>query len=220
MTDVSLPLGPGRAISQHRSRKTYEALIATGFRLLEQQEFESITIADIAREAGYSVGAFYARFQSKDEYFEAMVAQHLQERADARRKLFDTAPANALPETIIKNIVDYYWRQRRFWRAALMRSTNDPAFWEPINQSGEDFLELLTARIQNDSGRALTAVERKNVGFATHMVLSVLNNRIVNRPHPSLIDHENFVADLVRAFRLVSDYDRITSSVPTATAST
>jgi hypothetical protein len=68
---------PGRAIKPDRGRKTYAALVETGFQLLESRDFESISIAELARSAGYSIGAFYARFDSKDEFFHALTARHL-----------------------------------------------------------------------------------------------------------------------------------------------
>ena len=59
---------PGLNIKQKRSKKTYDALIKSGFRLLKKREWASITIAELSRAAGYSVGAFYTRFRSKDEF--------------------------------------------------------------------------------------------------------------------------------------------------------
>ena len=211
MTDVIPSVGPGRKIRQERGRKTYEALLAVGFKLLEKQEFESITIAELAKAAGYSVGAFYARFRSKDEFFEAMVAHHLRERSVAREHLFATEPRESLVPAMIDDLVAYYWQRRRFWRAALLRSAKDPKFWAPINQNGREFVTLFTNRIQCDAQRPLTSADRENIRFAVHMVLGMINNRIVNRPRPSLIGHSTFVENLTRAFSLVADYDRLTA---------
>ena len=85
------PTEPGRQIRQQRSRKTYNALVATGFKLLQKRELEAITISELAAKAGYSVGAFYSRFRSKDEFFDAMVARHLEERTADRNQIFATA---------------------------------------------------------------------------------------------------------------------------------
>ena len=63
---------PELRIRQKRGRVTYDALIDTAFTLLEQKEFDEISIAELAQKAGYSVGAFYARFHSKNELFDAM----------------------------------------------------------------------------------------------------------------------------------------------------
>jgi AcrR family transcriptional regulator len=208
------PPGPGIVIKQERGRKTYQALIAAGFKLLEKREFEAITIIDISRVAGYSVGAFYARFKSKDEFFEAMIAHHIRERAVSREELLANAPRDKFVEQLIEQLVDSYWRRRQFWRAALMRCVRDPTFWAPIYNSALQFVGLVTDRIQADAGRQLTEAECDNIRFAIHMVFGMVNNRIVNRPKPSLIGNSTFVANLTRAFRLVSDYDRLMGGNP------
>jgi AcrR family transcriptional regulator len=207
--DAEVQAGPGRKIRQARSRRTYQALIDAGFRLLESEEFESLTIAGIAEEAGYSVGAFYSRFESKDEFFEAMVAHHIAERTAERARLLATESRDTLISALIDGLVRHYWRRRRFWRAVLMRSTNDPEFWAPINASAQEFVGQLTMRIESDAGRKLSETEISNIRFAIHMALGVINNRIVNRPNPSLNGRSAFVKNLTRAFMLVSDYDRL-----------
>ncbi|MFC1841153.1 TetR/AcrR family transcriptional regulator, partial [Thermodesulfobacteriota bacterium] len=68
---------------QKRSKKTYDAMIKTGFKLLRKRPWDSITIAELSRTAGYSVGAFYARFKSKDEFFDALAAHHRKARKAA-----------------------------------------------------------------------------------------------------------------------------------------
>lgn len=209
MTKVKLPVGPGRTIKQERSRKTFNALVSTGFKLLQKNEFESLTIAGICRSAGYSVGAFYARFKGKDEFFAALVEQHLRDRTSARGRLLVKASREALIDTLIDDLVTSYWRRRGFWRAVLMRSAHDAAFFAPISQHGRVWVEDVTERIQQDAGRDLTEVERENIRFALHMVLGMINNRIVNRPRPSLLGHSSFVRNLTRAFRLVSDYEAL-----------
>src|SRR5690606_23753040 len=103
-------------IKQRRGRRTYDALIATGFKLLEQREFESITIAELSQAAGYSVGAFYARFKSKDEYFDALIAHHLEERTKTREPMFANLPDDVWIHELLADAVTYYWKRRRFWR--------------------------------------------------------------------------------------------------------
>ena len=209
MRTVPNSAGPGRTIRQERGYKSYQAFIDTGFKLLELQEFASITIAELARQAGYSVGAFYARFHSKDEFLEAMVAQHIRERSQARRQLIENASKDEFVGSLIEDLVDWYWRRRGFWRAALMRSVHDPDFWVPIDESAREFLAAIIGRIQTYAGRRLTRAQTANVTFAVHMVLGMVNNRIVNRPRPSLIGTETFARDLARAFRLIADYDNL-----------
>ena len=198
---------PGRSIKQQRGRKTYDALVATGFELLEEKELEDITIAELAQKAGYSVGAFYARFRSKDEFFDAMIADHLDERRKTRRKQFADLPADVLIAKVIDDTVSYYWGRRRFWRAALIRSIREPDFWEPLRGLGHEFASSIIAHIAERAERKLTKSEQTNVRFALQLVLGTINNAIINRPGPILIGQKQFVESLVRAFKLVSEYD-------------
>lgn len=200
---------PAQRIKQQRGQRTYDALIETGFTLLEHKELESISIAELAKAAGYSVGAFYARFRSKDEFFDAMIAHHLEYRTRERDRLLATVPDDRLIDELIEELVTYYWKRRRFWRAALVRSIRDPKFWEPIRQHGRVFADLLVERINKRAQRPLTKSERLNVSFAFQLALGTINNAILNRPGPIFIEQDLFIQNLARAFRLVSDFDRL-----------
>src|SRR5690606_6666616 len=196
-------------IKQKRARRTYESLVSTAFKLLNDREFDSITVAELAQAAGYSVGAFYARFKSKDEFFDALIAQHVEERKRVRDKLFETLPEETWIHDVIEDAVNYYWRRRRFWRAALIRSIHDSEFWQPIREQGHEFATLCVKRIEQEAGRALTKPEEMNVRFAVQIALGIINNTIINRPGPIFMGQTEFVDNLTRAFRLVSGYDEI-----------
>jgi AcrR family transcriptional regulator len=201
------PVAFGKRIKQKRSQKTYDSLIATAFKLLERREFEDISIAELTRHAGYSVGAFYARFESKDELFDAMVQQHMDDRRKSRARLFASLPEDALIRALMKNTVHYYWTRRRFWRAALIRSMWDPDFWQPLRKLGHEFADSIIERMSRSADRPLTETEQTNVRFAVQVALGTINNTIINRPGPVFMGQTEFVDNLTRAFRLVSGYD-------------
>ena len=219
MARPSESVSPDRRIKQKRGRKTYHALIETGFALLEHRELEAISIAELARAAGYSTGAFYTRFRSKDEFFDAMIAHHLEYRTQARDRLLATVPHHTLIDALIEDLVQYYWTHRRFWRAALIRTIRDPDFWEPIRIHGREFADLLIERIGKHARRPLTKQEDTNIRFAVQFALGTINNAIINRPGPIFLGQELFVKNLVRAFRLVSDYDNLMRAADKVTPS-
>jgi AcrR family transcriptional regulator len=200
---------PGLNIKQSRSKKTYDALIKTGFQLLKKRDFDSITVAELSQSAGYSVGAFYARFRSKDEFFDAMVAHHLESRVAASEHLFSTVHNDDLIDELIEDIVHYFWTNRKFWRAALVRNIRDPEFWAPIRQSGHDLASRVIGILSEQANRPLTDLEETNVRFAFQITLGTINNTIINRPGPIFMNQRLFVEKLTRAFRLVSDYDNM-----------
>jgi AcrR family transcriptional regulator len=212
MSAASPAVGASRRIRQKRSQKTYDALIATAFKLLEEREFDEISVAELAQKAGYSVGAFYARFKSKDELFEAMLAQHFENRRVARAKVFAETPDDSLIYEHMRQTVGYYWARRRFWRAALFRSIRDPGFWEPVRTLSYELADLLIERISARVRRALSETEEMNVRFGVQVALGTINNTIINRPGPIFMDQELFVENLARALRLVSGFDELVTA--------
>ena len=200
---------PELRIRQKRGRVTYDALIDTAFAMLDDHEFDEITIADLTQQAGYSVGAFYARFRSKDELFDAMVLQHVQNRRKVRQRQFATAGDATLLHELLEETVHYYWGRRRFWRAALIRSIREPEFWAPMRALSYEFADALLARFRARAGRALTKREDANVRFAVQLAFGLINNTILNRPGPFFLEQELFIENLVRAFKLVSGYDEL-----------
>jgi AcrR family transcriptional regulator len=212
MSAGGTPIAARGRIRQKRSQKTYEALIATAFKLLERREFDAISIAELTQKAGYSVGAFYARFKSKDELFDAMVVSHMEDRRAARKKLFAVAPDTTLIGELMAETVNYYWARRRFWRAALIRSIRDLDFWEPLRKLGHELADMMIERIAARAQRPLTEAEQTNVRFAIQLVLGTINNTIINRPGPIFMEQALFVDNLERAFRLVSGYDELAAA--------
>jgi AcrR family transcriptional regulator len=203
---------PELRIRQKRGQVTYDALLDTAFAMLEHKEFDEISVAELAQKAGYSVGAFYARFRSKDELFDAMVLRHVENRRDVRRRQFETANDSALLHELLDETVHYYWNRRRFWRAALIRSIREPEFWAPMRKLSHEFADALLARFRARAGRALTPSEAANVRFAVQLAFGLINNTILNRPGPFFLEQELFVENLVRAFKLVSGYDGLRPS--------
>lgn len=203
---------PGYSVKQRRSQKTYDALITTGFRLLEKKELDSITIAELAREAGYSVGAFYARFRSKDEYFNALIQYQGMIRDVALNKLISSTPPSKLVGKVVEDFVNFHWNYRNYWRAALVQSMRDPNFWTPIRQSGHNVVTVFINRVVECRGRALTVAEETKVRFGFQVLFGVINNTIINRPGPIFMGQVEFVDNLTRTFRLVTDYNQLVKS--------
>jgi AcrR family transcriptional regulator len=209
MGAAELSTASSRRIRQKRSQKTYDALIATAFKLLEQREFDEISIADLAQKAGYSVGAFYARFKSKDELFDAMLEQHIDDRRRTRARQFATASDSTLIRVLLEDTIQYYWARRRFWRAALFRSIRDEHFWAPIRKLSHELADALVARFSARAQRPLSEAEETNVRFAVQVTLGTVNNAIINRPGPIVLGHALFVENLIRAFHVVSGFDEL-----------
>src|SRR6476659_981411 len=59
---------------QQRSRETTAALLQAGAELLRARSLGELSIEALCAKVGATVGAFYSRFESKEAYFNALMA--------------------------------------------------------------------------------------------------------------------------------------------------
>jgi AcrR family transcriptional regulator len=194
----------GRAIKQKRGRQTYDALIEAGFRLLETKDLDNISISELSLDAGYSIGAFYARFRSKDEFFDAMVAYHMVQRSETLKQLYVKLPVEKLVPQLIKNIIEYYRKNRRFWRASQMRNVRDPVFAKAFRENFMFRCNVFITHMERELQRKLTKAEKDAIVFAFQLLMSTVNNAAFNEPGPILLGQQRYVHEMQRAFTLVS----------------
>lgn len=187
---------------QVRSRRTRDQLLAAGFRLIEERDFEAVSIADIATAAGCSVGAFYFRFVDKDTYFRAMIAHRLSEARGALQAMLEAAGGDPL-HVLVSAVVETFRRRPGFLRAALRKSMADPSVWEPLRAHGRFVADQFLARLSRDSAQQPSPDAELRIRFAFQIMNGTLINALVNAPGPLQIDHPALTAELVRAMRLV-----------------
>jgi AcrR family transcriptional regulator len=190
---------------QDRSRKTRDALIAAAWKLLQAHPWEVISINELVKSAGCSVGAFYARFTDKEALFESLASEYLQERWSEREQGFGSLVADAdYAAYAILASYRHLMRYQNFWRAALVKGATDQVFWEPFRTSGLRTMQLTVECHERRIGRSLTEDEIGRIRFAFQMANGAINNGIINRPGPLLPGTPEFEAALVRGFKAVS----------------
>ncbi len=190
---------------QERSRKTRDALIAAAWKLLQAHPWQVISINDIVKTAGSSVGAFYSRFTDKEALLEALAAEWLEERWAQRAKGFASLTPDAdYAAFAILNSYHHLLHHQNFWRAVLVKGANEPGFWESFRASGLQTMQLTIDCHKQRIGRELTEQEIQRIRFAFQMANGVINNGIVNRPGPLLPGTPEFEAALVHGFKAVS----------------
>jgi AcrR family transcriptional regulator len=191
---------------QARSRRTRDQLLAAGFRLVEERDFEAVAIADIARAAGCSVGAFYFRFADKDAFFRAMIGHRLAEAREAISALMESPGDDALL-ALVSTVVDTFRRRPGFLRAALRKSMGDASVWEPMRTHGHFVADQFLERLARDAGQRPAPDAELRIRFAFQIMNGTLINALINAPGPVQIDHPALTAQLVRAMRMVMAAD-------------
>lgn len=90
-------------LPQQRARETYQVILDAAARVFARRGFGQATVADIADEAGISMGALYHHFAGKEELFKAIAMRHIRDEEASYAGLL---PAPSLRETI-EHFVDY-----------------------------------------------------------------------------------------------------------------
>ncbi len=152
------PLHP----QQERSRQTAERITAAALALLERKTFAELTVTEIARRAGVSVGGFYARFASKEallQYFDAAIVEGILARAAQELDPARLAGAGArqVVGAYIRLAVRMFRRHRPVLQQVALRSrtSRDPSFKQRIRDANA----FLHGRF-----RALLAERRDEIG--------------------------------------------------------
>jgi AcrR family transcriptional regulator len=87
-------LNPQRLNRAEKQAETRRALLEAAARVLATRGYERASVNEIAEEAGYSHGAVYSNFSSKEELFLALYEEHMAERS---RQISDAAAALDAP---------------------------------------------------------------------------------------------------------------------------
>jgi AcrR family transcriptional regulator len=207
-TDSSFGVNPGSgaarpAPSQDRSRLTAERFLAAAFKLLESKTFEELSVADLAREAGRSVGAFYQRFGSKDDFLATLLVTYFEAREGNTAQILAEGRDEGVVEAVLSDNFASIMRNRNLWHAALRKSAQDPDFWSQFRKYVQRRPQLMAARLGEIRGEPLAEAEVFRLGIALQVFNSVINNQILNNPGPLLLTSDEFLPTLLKVFRTI-----------------
>jgi AcrR family transcriptional regulator len=207
-SSVNPPSGITRpAPSQDRSRKTAERFLDAAFRLLESKTFDELAVADLAREAGRSVGAFYQRFGSKDDFLVVLLVAYFEAREASFARILADATDEGLVETVLSDNFASLMHNRNLWHAALRRSAQAPGFWAQFHRYVQRRPQLMAARIGELRGMRMTEAEVFRMGMALQVFNSVINNQMMNNPGPLTPESPDFLPRLLAVFEAVRNAD-------------
>lgn len=189
---------------QSRSLKTQQSFVDAGWDILRTQSWESVSITAIAKKAGRSVGVFYQRFGSKDDFLTVLLNRWLETSYGSLTSWPPMQTPRELVDWYLRDAFDRIRSNRYLWRAALQKSWDDPVFWEPFRVMGAHRREVLSQRLGDLRGRPLDDAEEDRLGRAIQVFNSVLNNALLNDPGPLRIDQPEFLPTLEDLFMTVA----------------
>ncbi len=74
-----------RAVTDEQKQEREQALLDAAWALYQESDYESVSVASVARAAGIAKGTVYLYFSTKEELFLAVLSQHLCEWFESLR---------------------------------------------------------------------------------------------------------------------------------------
>lgn len=181
---------------QKRSRETTLALLKAGAEMLRRRSLAELSIEALCAEVGATVGAFYSRFESKEAYFNALMA--LAARDSERRvtemaadKSRGDADLTARCRQLVGGLIGWMRAHEGVLRAALQHDDNRPDKWTPFKELARANTDRATPLLLAAMGKGRRAARSRTIAFGFQAVLGTLVNAILNDPGPlSLHDRE------------------------------
>ena len=212
--ELDLPgVNPSR---QKRSRETTAALLAAGAELLKTHGLAELSIEALCRQVGVTVGAFYSRFESKDAYFNALMAlaardgeRRVSEMAGNARLDADLA---ARCSKVVGGVIGWMRAHEGVLRAALQHDDNRPDQWSPFKALARANTERAIPLLLPAMGKGRRAAKTRAIAFGFQVVLGTLINAILNDPGPLSLHDKELKERLSRCLLLLLEAEMKTKS--------
>jgi AcrR family transcriptional regulator len=185
--DLELPgVTPSR---QQRSRETTTALLAAGAEMLRTHSLAELSIEALCRKVGATVGAFYSRFESKEAYFNALMALAARDgegrlsamKQDQRLTEADLA---GLSRLLVRGTITWIRNHEGVLRAALQHDDTRPDRWSTFKELARANVANATPILLRVMGPGRKAAKKRAIAFGFQVVLGTLINAILNNPGP------------------------------------
>lgn len=183
--DFDLPgVAPSR---QKRSRETTLALLRAGADMLRKRSLAELSIEMLCNEVGATVGAFYSRFESKEAYFNALMALAARDgelRLSEIRRPSPGTDLDKLCHIIVSGVIAWMRHHEGVLRAALQHDDTRPNKWTPFKALAKATSERAAPLLLPAMGKGRAAAKTRAIAFGLQVVLGTLVNAILNDPGP------------------------------------
>jgi AcrR family transcriptional regulator len=201
---------PHRRPTQARSRANLDRITASTRKLLALRSFDDITIRDVVRDAGTSIGAFYNRFTDKRALLEHLDIRQTAAALTLWTAFFDrprwqTAPPGEIVHAFVAAAVRAHRQNAGLLRATYfqLRSGDDPDFRTRARRVDQLIRRRLTERLLAGRDRLAHPAPDRAIPFALLVTASAMREAILFedlRLNPGELSDGQLIDELARAF--------------------
>jgi AcrR family transcriptional regulator len=192
---------------QRRSQETSVALLEAAAVMLRERSLDELSIEDLCKRVGVTIGAFYGRFESKDAFFSALMSLAVKRAIAAVYAAVADADnletgLEAACRRVVEVAVDVVRRNVGVVRAAAQYESIYPERWGTVRTTGTAMVDLATPLLLARMGRGRTAAKTRSIGFAFQMMFGTLCNAALHKPKLVSLDETEMVDRLALAMFL------------------
>ena len=192
---------------QRRSQETTVALLEAAAVMLRERSLDELSIEDLCKRVGVTIGAFYGRFESKDAFFSALMSLAARKAlAAVRAAVADEDNLGTVLEEACRRVVeiavDVVRRNVGVVRAASQYESIYPERWGTIRTTGSAMVDLAKPLLLARMGRGRVAAKERSIGFAFQMMFGTLINAVLHKPKLVSLDEPEMIDRLVLAMFL------------------
>ncbi|MEX0801166.1 MAG: TetR/AcrR family transcriptional regulator [Dehalococcoidia bacterium] len=187
---------------RRRREETRERLLEAATAVFARSGFDRATVDEIVREAGFSKGAFYVHFESKEDLFWAMLEERIDRQQVAFRQTVDhSRPLSENVRSILSAVFGLV-QNDPFWTSLVMEFGAHAARNEKVRERlalmYERWRELI--RVMLTTGREAGLIRSDiDVEFTATMLIATVEGSIVqSRIAPESVRLSDMVEPLTR----------------------
>jgi AcrR family transcriptional regulator len=164
-----------RLTRQQQQAETRQRLLRAAAKVFARHGFDGASLDQVAEEAGYTKGAVYSNFASKDELFTALIEAHCQDSLEQTRRMLES-PGTAderlqrIGDRLVDQIVgDRDWTRlfMEFWTQSLRDPKLRRRFLAAWGATRAGFTHLIEQRArESGTSLALPADQLASVAMA------------------------------------------------------
>lgn len=197
-------------LKQARAQRTRHNLLQAGRALLQDGGFDQVSIAQIAKRAGCSVGAFYFGFRDKEAFFRFLLSdlaaevQHDCEQAMAPPRLQGLG-RERLVHRCVEHFVQTMRHHEGLLRTVMQHTVRDEAEWRSMHGLGLWMAERYAERLLPlyPEGEQQRVHDNALTGFM--IVMGFVANAVLRRPSPLHLHSPELVGWLTHVLQACLD---------------
>lgn len=182
---------------QSRSEQNLAKMVAACRTLAEERgNLDDIALSDVVAAAKTSIGAFYGRFKDKEAFLAYVLDVALSEAEQATQQsiaedpVWETGPATAIVERIVRIYLTQFRENRGMFRASLRHyAARDPEV-NPMRTANRHVIAMVVPWLAGQLGERTKAAADFEARAAIQFLVGTLSNLLLNDPGPLRLDDD------------------------------